>query len=37
MPARGPSGGGCSCIGGKAVDEVDDVLEVDGRLQLYRG
>ena len=33
MPARRPSGGGCSCIGVNVVDEVDekvDVLVVDG-------
>ena len=29
MPARKPSGVGCSCIEGKVVDEVDDVLVVD--------
>ena len=23
---------GCSCIGGKVVDEVDDVLVVDGMV-----
>ena len=27
MPARRPSGGGCSCIGGKVVDEVDEKVE----------
>ena len=32
MPARRPSGGGCSCIGGKVVDEVDDVLVLDSGI-----
>ena len=30
MLARRPSEGGCSCIGGKVVDEVDDVFVVEG-------
>ena len=35
MPARRPSGGGCSCIGSNIVDEVDekvDILVVDGEV-----
>ena len=31
MPARKPSGGGCSCIGGEVEDEVDDV-SVDSEI-----
>ena len=31
MPARRPSGG-CSCIGGKVVDEKVGVLVVHGRV-----
>lgn len=30
MPAPRQSGGGCSCIGGKVADEVDEKVDVSG-------